>query len=563
MSKLVMVCVRDGNDVRPKLDAFLESLCPDNLRPEHVVTADGRGLYLGVFRPHGPVTDQTAYVGWFREESNGSYAVFKGGETIELHADAAASRTIWIAHTPELFVASTSLRAIPYFLGSFELNRNAVAWMLSSGCIGPGLSWDVRARPLGPYGRASFDRARWQLTIDEPDTDLRPLSATAMEHRARIESVVSHSCSGRFDDFAICMSGGRDSRNIAQRMNRDGIKAITWGDSASLDNPESDAAIAQQVARHYGFEHQFFPIDTERESVETVLRRFVHCSEGRIDNVGGYMDGFALWKHLTESGVRGIIRGDNLFGCQAAHTEHEAAAKSGLLTLDSMRNTLPLRELGIEHLETSIPSHLAKRAGERPQDWYHRLMHGFRQPAMIAALNEIKSAYVEIANPLNVHTCVEVARSLPSALRDNKSLFDSLAEDGIPFARDRAIRDVDETIHDFGELIADELHSQRTAENFSPQFGAYVANGMTAPNGTPRKRARKLRKIIGRMLPTSVRRKLSSVDKRRVSAHRLALRVYLANATIDLLQTDARGARSLDQASRGASERSTARMNPR
>ena len=552
MSKLVMVCARDGHEMRPKLDAFLESLCPDNLRSEHMVTDDGRGLYLGVFRPHRPVTEPTAYVGWLREESNGSYAVFKGGETIELHADAAASRTIWIAHTPELFIASTSLRAIPYFLGSFELNRDAVAWMLSSGCIGPSLCWDVRARPLGPYGHASFDRARWQLTIDEPDTDLRPLSATEMEHRARIESVVSHSCSGRFDDFAICMSGGRDSRNIAQRINRDGITAITWGNSGSLENPESDAAIARQVARRYGFEHQFFSVDTEREPIETVLRRFVHCSEGRIDNIGGYMDGFALWKHLAESGVRGIIRGDNLFGCEAGHTEHEAAAQSGLLTLGSMRNTLPLRELGIEHLETSIPSHLAKRAGERPQDWYHRLMHGFRQPAMIAALNEIKSAYVEIANPLNVHTCVEVARSLPSALRDNKSLFNSLAEDGIPFARDRAVRDVDETIRDFGELLADELHSKRTAENFSPKFGAYVANGLSVQNGTPGKRARKLRRIIGRMLPKAVRRKISGVEKRSVPAHRLALRVYLANTTIDLLQRDARAARSLDQASNRA-----------
>ncbi len=552
MSKLVMVCVRDGRDIRPKLDAFLESLCPDNLSPEHMVTDDGRGLYLGVFRPHRPVIDQSAYVGWLREESNGSYAAFKGGETIELQADAAASRTIWIAHTPELFIASTSLRAVPYFLGSFELNRNAVAWMLSSGCVGPGLCWDVRARPLAPYGRATFDRAGWQLTIDEPDTDLRPLAATAMEHRARVESVVSHSCSGRFDDFAICLSGGRDSRNIAQRMNRDGIKAITWGSPASLDNPESDAAIARQVARHYGFEHQFFSTETKREAIETVLRRFVHCSEGRVDHISAYMDGFALWKHLAESGVRGIIRGDNLFGCNAGHTEYEAAAESGLRTLDSMRNTLPLHGLGVEDLDTNIPSNLARREGERPQDWYHRLMHGFRQPAIIAALNEIKSAYVEIANPLNVHTCVEVARSLPSDLRDNKSLFNSLAEDGIPFARDRAVRDVDETIRDFGELLADELHSQRTAENFSPRFGAHVANGLSVQNGAPGKKARKLRRIVGRMLPALVRRKVRSIEKRGVSAHRLALRVYLANATIALLQRDARAARSLDQASNRA-----------
>ena len=41
MSKLVMVCVRNGHDMRPKLATFLESLCPDNLSPEYVVTDDG------------------------------------------------------------------------------------------------------------------------------------------------------------------------------------------------------------------------------------------------------------------------------------------------------------------------------------------------------------------------------------------------------------------------------------------------------------------------------------------------------------------------------------------
>jgi hypothetical protein len=548
MSKIVMVCLRRPRDIRPALESFLRSLCPDNLEPAHVVSDDARGLHLGVYRPHRPVEANTAYVGWLREDGNGSYALFKGGDdTIELVADAAASRTIWMAASSEVFVASTSQRAIPYFMGSFQPDPSAAAWMLSSGCIGPAVSWDARARPLGPYGRARFDRRQWRLTVDEPDTDLQPRRGTRSEHRARIEAAVSHACAGRFDGFAVCLSGGRDSRNIVQRIDRTALTAITWGRPEALDNPESDAAIARRLAQHYGLEHQYFSTELPDEPIERVLDRFVSCSEGRVDHLAGYTDGFALWKRLAESGIRGIIRGDNLFGCSAARTPDEAAAEAGLLTLESMRTSVPLRELGLEHLATPMPPHLALRAGERGQDWYHRLMHAFRHPTIIAALNEIKAAYVEVANPLNIDTCVDVARSLPSALRDHKKLFNSMADSNIPFARDAAIGSPDETIGGFTELLADELRSARTAHNFSSRFGAHLADRLQAQAPPPRKRS-KLRRVIGRAIPAALRHRLGRVDTRLVSARKLALRVYLTNAMLERLSRDA-----------GALDRSTLR----
>ncbi len=271
MSKIVMVCSRTPRDLGFELETFLQTLAPDNLPGDHVVTTDGRGLHLGVYRPHKPVENQTAYVGWLREPGNGSCALFKGGDTIELAADAAASRTIWIAVTDELFVASTVQRAVPWFLRSFELDTRAIAWMLASGSIGPGISWDARARPLGPYGRATFDRRTWRLTIDEPSTDIRVVPGSRAEHRARIEAAVSHACAGDFDGFAICLSGGRDSRNIVQRMSREGLEALTWGRKSALDNPESDAVIAEQLARRYGLRHRYFTTVLPQEPVERVL----------------------------------------------------------------------------------------------------------------------------------------------------------------------------------------------------------------------------------------------------------------------------------------------------
>ena len=49
----------------------------------------------------------------------------RSATTVEALADYAASRTVWMAQTDEIFIASTSQRAIPLFLGSFETNPTA------------------------------------------------------------------------------------------------------------------------------------------------------------------------------------------------------------------------------------------------------------------------------------------------------------------------------------------------------------------------------------------------------------------------------------------------------
>ena len=100
MSKIVMVCSRTPRDLGFELETFLQTLAPDNLPGDHVVTTDGRGLHLGVYRPHKPVENQTAYVGWLREPGNGSCALFKGGDTIGFAGDAAASRGLSASAAP-------------------------------------------------------------------------------------------------------------------------------------------------------------------------------------------------------------------------------------------------------------------------------------------------------------------------------------------------------------------------------------------------------------------------------------------------------------------------------
>src|SRR5690606_32833090 len=84
-----------------------------------------------------------------------------------------------------------------------------------------------------------------------------------------------------------------------------------------------------------------------------------------------------------------------------------------------------------------IPNYLKRGQNESIEKWRDRLYHSFRLPNILAALNETKSAYVEIVNPLLSHSVLEFVRSLPDHLRTDKKLFKRIVEKRekkIPFA---------------------------------------------------------------------------------------------------------------------------------
>src|SRR5262245_50581309 len=192
MSKIVLVCLRAPDQsqidaMRHSLREFLQSLRPEGLNDAPVtVVDDGRGLFLGVFNPvAATVHERSAYAGWLSQDRehwwrpgttvpDGSFALFRSSDDrVEVFADCVATRTIWVAKTEEVVVASMSQRAIPWFLGGFEPRPEALAWMLSSGSLGPGLSWDRRAQLLGPGHSAHLDRRNWQLRVDTPAVAFR------------------------------------------------------------------------------------------------------------------------------------------------------------------------------------------------------------------------------------------------------------------------------------------------------------------------------------------------------------------------------------------------------
>src|SRR5690606_14946583 len=125
-----------------------------------------------------------------------------------------------------------------------------------------------------------------------------------------------------------------------------------------------------------------------------------------------------------------ILRGDEGFGWIPVANPTQARLSCGLILLEDIG--------GFEKLsfEQEIPSYLLKKDNETNEQWRDRLYHAYRLPIILGALNETKSAYIEIINPLLSKSIIEFVRTLPDTLRTNKYLFKKnvkKALDDIPF----------------------------------------------------------------------------------------------------------------------------------
>ncbi len=158
---------------------------------------------------------------------DGSYALFRSDENkVELITDIVGSRTIWYVQTEDAFIASTSQRAIVFFLQDFQPNEEAFSWMLSSGTLGPGLSWDKRIHSLEGNARLILDRSSWETEIKKEKVIYEPVDLPDEEHEIRLKKAMEETFDNLSIDFSkwiLPLSGGFDSRAILLMLkNRQG-----------------------------------------------------------------------------------------------------------------------------------------------------------------------------------------------------------------------------------------------------------------------------------------------------------------------------------------------------
>lgn len=566
MSKAVLVCFRDRRidfDCEKVVKALSSRLLPDNITP-HVphVAADDATL-VGVLNPNDSVRlhESSVYLGhliapqdhWWQPKAkapDGTFALFRvDPQAIELVTDPAACRTIWYAITDHVFVASTSQRALVFFLQSFRPNRNVFPWMLSVGTLGPGLSWDSRIKRLPRHSSLLLNRTTWELTESTERLEFDAADLPASVHEENLRSALEEVMGSLHLDssqWVLTLSGGYDTRCILLMLkNRNGLRCVTWGLESALRDRLNDAYIAKALAEHFGLEHMYFKTDMTSEDVGQMFHRFLVSGEGRVDRVGAYVDGFEMWKRMFEANISGILRGDSIgFAARRLQAPFDVVQRVGLGLLSDYSN---LGDTGVFGLAEQLwPRELERRENESLKCWNSRLGYEYRADAIWAALNELKSSYVEIVNPLLSRTIIDAMCQLPDSLRTEKALFKKIVRSmspDIPFAKRPAVANYADILKSPRVVVhvAAELNTRGARDLLSDELMDLVLSRMAADDDKWRSGTRPMSSRIGQHLL----KRFNALSRRgtpkpRMDFNVLAFRAYIISRMHRMLSDDAR-----------------------
>jgi hypothetical protein len=481
---------------------------------------------------------------------DGTFALLRVDDAhVELAADSVGSRTLWYAMTDQELIASTSQRAIVTLLGSFQPNRDVLPWMLSSGTLGPTGAWDARLKRVQAGERVLLDRARWRLrSTVEPPAFAADGDVPRAEHLERLAAAVASACRRwSFDQrrWVLTLSGGTDSRSLLCLLRHRGIGTVTWGLPDSTEQEGNDAQVARAVACALAVPNRFFAIGRCEAAAEVVLDRFLAAGEGRVARISGYVDGFLVWKTLFDEGYDGVIRGDEAFGSVPVRSPWIARHCASLTTLSDYFSSEELE--AFELPEQPLPETLARASGETLETWRDRLYQQFRLPTLLAGLTDLKTAYIEVGNPLLARSVLDCVRAIPDELRTDKRLWREIVRAQLPdvaLATQVAIPSLTDFLRDRGvlALLLDELASERSASVFAPLLRARCCTALRAALRTPLAATRPVwRPRLRRAVPLRLRAAVRQWRTGQSGAEPLVLafRAFVAARMLALLRADA------------------------
>lgn len=564
MAKSIIICSK--NEIKRDLSKYTSyvrnSIEPENINCLKPYVYEEKKLYTCVVNPTSTVKTNMAgcclgVVDDDREQlwepnsniPDGTFTLFRHDNNyVEVVSDYTATRTIWYVFSDEYFVASTSQRMIISFLGDFQLNNKAVRWMLSAGILGPENSWDVRINSLPGNSSIVLDRSTW--TIEKniyTGHQIKPINKSREWHKSNYENALNESLTLPGIDYSkwtLALSGGLDSRSIIYKLkDNDDKHSITWGVDGAQKEKNTDAYIANMIAKKCSYNHEYMSTNTESSDFVTTLNRFLIAGEGRVDHLSAYMDGLNLWSILHKSG-RGIIRGYDAQGASTRVVTNERQARiASTMILSSDYKGMFIPE-NLRVTEKDIPESLKKGSQETLEEWRDRLWLSFRTPVVTAALDEIKVAYVEIFNPLLFRKIVKAIKLLPDSYRNNKNLFRDMVKKmfpEIPYAKRDSIEELESILNNdqIKAVLRSELLTRLDSNILPDEFVKAVADGIEK-SSQRRSVLRILKKYYRSYVPMPVRNVIhKSVSYIPLDNRRIALRVLIVLRMHELLSNDA------------------------
>jgi len=568
MSKLIYICAKDNlpSSVEKRLQDICINLAPDNIAPPAPKIVISENIAYGVMNPASSTSvsgtsillgqlfeENTEWADPFKGPLDGSYALFRHGkEQFEIVSDPAGSRTIWYFLDKDVFIASTSQRAITMFIGNFQFNEKVIPWMLSTGSLGPSLSWDKRIERVPPDSSIILNKKEWSLTKKENPIEFTLREDSDDQHEQLLrESLVStfESLHLDFSSWVLPLSGGYDSRSMLclfrdTGKNIEHLRTITWGLEASLHTKGTDAYVARELANTISVSHKYFHTDLPEGSIEKIVNRFILLGEGRIDHLSGYMDGFEIWKTLFKEGIQGIIRGDEGFGWGKVSSPLVVRYSTGCALCSDFSNLKNYQDFGLVTQE--MPPNLIQREGETLAQWRDRLYHEFRLPTILSSLSDLKLPYVEVINPLLSRKILQQVRQGPDHLRTEKILFKKIVTSLSPEVDIAASGAIESPVNilmqkQFVNLLKQELSSKNAMSIFPDDFLDYVSEGIRTreQEKTTGIGLFSLKEFLKRILPRYIKNIIrDNISLPIVNPNILAFRVFLTSRMNAILNDD-------------------------
>ena len=568
MAKLVYACVRDianAPSIKNRIESIIDKLVPDNIPDAKCKVVDHGEIIYGIstYTPSIAEKEDGVCMGmvydnpgkWWKpmtDHPEGSYAIFRADEEyVEAITDLACSRAVWYYKDENVFLASTSQRAIINIAGKFELETRNIPWILSSGTLAPYLSWCKNIHFVDPEGSVLLNRKTWEVTAKSAKPEFPISQISEKEFQREMKALLRDSFSHLdvdLSEWMLPISGGYDSRGIACLLKEIGkdiskLDTITWGKRSSQQNRHSDGYLGGAAAKSLGMKHQFWSTDTTKEDTEKVFDRFIQCSEGRIDHIGGYSDGMAIWRNIFESGKLGVIRGDETFGGPHSGSVLRSRLVTGFKLCKDFSNLEDYQQYGFE--KQVVPEHLNAVPGVDTPGYYRdRLYQQFRMPFTLSALSDIKYAYTEMLNPFLTKKIIRQSRTLPDHLRNNKILFAGIIDEispKIPYATEEATNDEIIKTPEAIALFCREIGSDYMKQLFPEEFLAKILGKLQKPHeASNHSMLHRLKKAVSSNLPLILKDNLRrNMLKPALDIGMLAFRIYVTGRIYKMFTEDA------------------------
>lgn len=199
-----------------------------------------------------------------------------------------------------------------------------------------------------------------------------------------------------------------------------------------------------------------------------------------------------------------------------------------------------LAEFGLEG--QALPERFGRREDEDFVDWRDRLYFQFYCPNVLGALNETKTGFFDLQQPLLSARVQAMARRLPASLRNGKEIARILVRrtgPDLPVAKDSGLAKMPDLLRI--PAVARQLEASLTSRIASACFAPALLGWIQREVALADNNFAKARRVLSARLS---RRRNSAGEvpgpRPRIGPHRLAFRVHMAVTLVDQLTQDAR-----------------------